>query len=66
MPKLSKKAPMKKKKEVMESEMHSFKEGTLHSGKSKKPVKSRKQAIAIALSVSGQSKPKAKRGRKKK
>lgn len=30
--------------------MHEKKHGTLHSGKSKKPVKSRKQAIAIGLS----------------
>jgi hypothetical protein len=58
MPKLSKKAPMKLKKKVMKEEMESFKKGELHSGKSKKPVKSRKQAIAIGLSVSGQSKKK--------
>jgi hypothetical protein len=30
--------------------MHEFKAGTLHSGKSKKVVKSKKQAVAIALS----------------
>lgn len=30
--------------------MHEFKTGTLHSGKGGKVVKSRKQAIAIALS----------------
>jgi hypothetical protein len=30
--------------------MREYKEGTLKSGKSKKPVKSRKQAIAIGLS----------------
>jgi len=30
--------------------MHKFKKGKLHSGKSKKTVKSRKQAIAIGLS----------------
>lgn len=30
--------------------MHEFKKGNLHSGKSKKVVKNRKQAIAIALS----------------
>lgn len=36
-----------------------FKAGTLNSGSKKGPiVKSRKQAIAIALSVSGQAKPK--------
>ena len=35
-----------------------FKAGTLHSGKSKKIVKSRKQAIAIALSEAKMSKKK--------
>ncbi len=30
--------------------MHEFKEGTLTSGRSEKPVKNRKQAIAIGLS----------------
>lgn len=38
--------------------MHEFKGGTLHSGKGGPVVKSRKQAIAIALSE-------AKRGKKK-
>jgi hypothetical protein len=39
--------------------MREFKEGTLHSGSKKGPkVKSRKQAIAIALSEAGMSKPK--------
>jgi hypothetical protein len=36
-------------KEV-KKEMHKFKEGTAHSGSDLKPVKSRKQAIAIGLS----------------
>jgi hypothetical protein len=36
--------------------MHEYKTGSLHSGKSKKIVKSRKQAIAIALSEAGKSK----------
>ena len=39
--------------------LHEFKAGTLHSGKGGKVVKSRKQAIAIAMSE-------AKMGKKKK
>ena len=39
--------------------MHEWKTGTLHSGSKKGPVvKSRKQAIAIALSEAKLSKPK--------
>jgi len=34
----------------MEEEMHRFKHGELHSGRGKKKVKKRSQAIAIALS----------------
>jgi hypothetical protein len=38
--------------------MREYKEGTLHSGSKKGPeVTSRKQAIAIALSEAGKSKP---------
>ena len=37
--------------------MHEYKEGTLHSGKKGPVVKSRKQAVAIALSSAGMSKP---------
>ena len=46
---------MKKTKET--KVMHEFKTGTLHSGKGGPVVKSRKQAIAIALSEAGKSKP---------
>ena len=45
--------PEKKIKKVMRE----FKKGELPIGKSKKKVKSRKQAIAIALSEAGKSKP---------
>ena len=44
------------KKEIMHDVMHRYKHGTgPHIGKSKKIAKSRKQAIAIGLSESGQS-----------
>jgi len=66
MPKLKKSAPKKAKKKRMEEEMHKFKEGKLRSGSKKGPVVSNpKQAIAIALSESGQSKKKKKRAKKK-
>lgn len=38
--------------------MSEFKKGTLHSGKSKKKVKSRKQAVAIVMSEAGLSRKK--------
>ena len=38
--------------------MHEFKTGTLHSGKGGKVVKSRKQAIAIAMSEANMVKKK--------
>ena len=40
----------KKAQEKVEKAMHERKRGTLKSGRSGKPVKSRKQAIAIGLS----------------
>jgi hypothetical protein len=46
------------KKTKTQKVMHEFKTGTLHSGKGGKVVKSRKQAIAIALSEAGKSMPK--------
>lgn len=48
---------MKGKKKVKKV-MREFKAGTLHSGKGGKVVKSRKQAVAIALSEAGMSKGK--------
>ena len=52
----------KAKQAKVQTVMHEFKHGTLHSGSKKGPfVKSRKQAVAIAMSQSGQSK--RKRGR---
>lgn len=47
------------KQKVVHSEMHKFKHGDLHSGSKNGPVvTNRKQAIAISLSESGQSKNK--------
>ena len=49
------------KQNVVHTEMHKFKEGDLHSGSKKGPVvKNPKQAVAIAMSESGQSKKKDK------
>lgn len=53
------------KRRVMQEEMHRYKHGELHSGSSRGPkVKSRKQAIAIALKESGQSKSGSSRSKK--
>ncbi|MFT4077250.1 MAG: DUF6496 domain-containing protein [Asticcacaulis sp.] len=51
--------PGESKDDVVERIMHEYKEGDLKSGSGGK-VKSRKQAVAIALSESGQSKFKSK------
>ncbi len=40
----------KSAQDEVKKEMHRYKKGTAGSGVQKKPVKSRKQAIAIALS----------------
>lgn len=59
MPKLKRNAPKKAKQARMQTEMHKFKHGSLHSGSKTGPkVTDRKQAIAIALSESGQSRKK--------
>lgn len=45
-----KRAHIKSPKTKIATVMEEYKHGTLHSGKSKAPVKNRKQAVAIALS----------------
>ena len=47
---------MDKIAEKMHKVMGEWKSGDLHSGKGGKVVKSRKQAVAIAMSESGQAK----------
>lgn len=51
---------MTKSQKKVKKVLGEFKEGTLHSGKNGKVVKSKDQAIAIALSSAGMSKPKRK------
>lgn len=51
-PKASESVGMKKMGKVM----HEYKAGTLHSGKGGPVVKSRQQAIAIAMSEAGKTK----------
>ena len=47
-----------KKMAKVKKVMHEYKEGTLHSGKGGPVVKSRKQAVAIAMSQAGMAKKK--------
>jgi len=60
MPRLGKSASKKAKRERVREEMHKFAHGTLKSSSGQK-VTSRKQAVAISLSESGQGKRKKKR-----
>ena len=53
----------KGKAEKVGKVMREYKEGTLHSGKGGPVVKSRKQAVAVGLSMAGLAKKKAGRGR---
>lgn len=50
-----------KKQDKVGKVMHEYKEGTLHSGKKGPVVKSRQQAVAIAMSEAGMAKKKAKK-----
>lgn len=50
-------------KTKVEKVMGEFKRGTLHSGKRGPVVKSRKQAVAIALSEQRRAKARGKRGK---
>jgi|TARA_S200002703_G_scaffold156963_1_gene163727 hypothetical protein len=55
---------MAKGQEKVAKVMREYKKGELKIGKSKKPVKKKKQAIAIALSEAGLSKNRRKNGKK--
>lgn len=67
MPKLSRRASKKAKRRRMQEEMDKWKSGTLHSGSKRGPVvRSRRQAIAIGLSESGQSRQSKRKRRRRK
>jgi hypothetical protein len=66
MPILKRSAPKKAKRKRMKEEMHKFKEGTLHSGSKNGPIVTNpKQAIAISLHESGQSRVTRKKKKKR-
>ncbi len=54
----------KKAQEEVEKAVHEQKRGELHIGRSKKKVKSRKQAIAIGLSIAREKGAKVPRKKK--
>lgn len=56
----------KKQAKKVAKVMHEFKTGTLHSGKGGPVVKSKKQAVAIAMSEAKMTKKPAKKTAKKK
>lgn len=56
---------MKKATKKVGKVMGEFKRGTLHSGKGGPVVKSKKQAVAIAMSEAGMAKKKAAKKRAK-
>lgn len=57
--------PVPQGKKGVEKVMREYKAGKLHSGKNGKTVKSRKQAVAIAMSESGMAKKKSPSSKRK-